>query len=85
VKDAFAKAPPEVKKLAEEATASLNSGQAIPAFLGLRQIAGRPDLTPEQRQAVSGAIISANQELRSAAQRGDKAAAEILETFARGK
>ena len=74
---AFAKAPAERKELVERAVSALQNKELSKALMVVEGLCAVPDLTPEQRETASRALLTLNQELQAAAQGGDKAAAEF--------
>ena len=74
---AFAKASTERKELVDRAVSALQSKELSKALMVVEGLCAVPDLTSEQRETASRALLTLNQELQAAAQRGDKAAAEF--------
>ena len=74
---AFAKAPAERKELVERAVSALQNKEISKALMVVEGLCAVPDLTSEQREAASRTLLTLNQELQAAAQRGDKSAAEF--------
>jgi hypothetical protein len=74
---AFAKAPTERKELVERALSALQNKEFTKALMVVEGLCAVPDLTSEQRETASRALLTLNHELQAAAQRGDKSAAEF--------
>ncbi len=81
LKTAFGKAPPEVRSMADEAVSALQSQDAPKAFLDLRDLCARPDLTPDQRAMAAGAMVAMSKKLRADADQGDRKAEEFLKAY----
>ena len=81
VQSAFKDAAPDVKSVAEEATAALQNKEEPKAFEQLQALSWRPDLTPEQREAAMRAIRALNEQFAAAAAKGDKNAEEMLQKY----
>ncbi len=75
---AFSKARPELKELAERAGASVQNHEPAKALLVVEGLCATPDLTPSQREVATRAMVALTQELNAAQARGDKEAAELL-------
>ena len=74
---AFQKASTERKELVERAVAAMQNKELSKALMVIEGLCAIPDLTPEQRETASRAMLTVNQELQAAAQRGDKSAADF--------
>jgi len=74
---AFAKASTERKELVERAVSALQNKELSKALMVVEGLCAVPDLTLEQRETASRALLTLNQELQAAAQKGDKAAAQF--------
>lgn len=74
---AFAKSSAERKELVDRAVSALQNKELSKALMVVEGLCAVPDLTSEQRETASRALLTLNQELQAAAQRGDKAAAEF--------
>jgi hypothetical protein len=85
VQNAFKDASPEVKSSAEQVATAVQTQDDAKALIQLQSLFGRPDLTPEQREAASRSMIALNARLRAAAAQGDRRAAEALEAYQAGK
>jgi len=77
----FKDAPAEAKSSANEVAASLQSENSGKAFLQLQELSKRSDLTADQTAAAVATMASVRANLATAAARGDKAAAELLEMY----
>ncbi len=77
ISKAFAKAPTAQKELADRVVSALQEKQIANAMMVVEGLCKVPDLTPEQRETASRALLTLNQELQAAAERGDKAAADF--------
>ena len=84
VERAFANAPAETRKAATDIVADISTKPGL-AVQGFDEMSRRPDLTPEQRQAVAQAALLAVAELQKAAARGDAEAKDALEARAARK
>jgi hypothetical protein len=78
INKAFATAKPEHKELADRAVSALQGKETGKALLVIQGLCGVPELTKEQRAVATRAVLALNEELRAAAARGDKDAAEFL-------
>ena len=74
---AFAQAPTERKELVDRTVSTLQAGEIAKALMVVEGLCAVPDLTKEQRETASRALLTLTQELQAAAQRGDKAAADF--------
>ncbi len=74
---AFDKAPPEIKQMWDTALASDKTNNFVTAEVMLYRLL-RQDITPEQKEAVAGAIASVKDHLGAALEKGDPAAKEAL-------
>ena len=84
VERAFANAPAETRKAATEIAADISTNPGL-AVQGFDEMSRRPDLTPEQRQAMAQAALLAVAELQKAAASGNAQAKEALEARAARK
>jgi len=84
VERAFADAPAETRKAATEIAADISTNPGL-AVQGFDEMSRRPDLTPEQRQAVAQAALLAVAELQKAAASGNVQAKDALEARAARK
>jgi hypothetical protein len=85
LKDAFKGASDEVRGQADAAGSALGGGDTPGAFFSLVNLSGRPDLTPEQREAAAAAMVAAKAKLAAAAAQGDARSREALEMYSSGK
>ena len=76
--DSFAKASPEVKAVSARITASV-SKDSTSAYLDLKALSERQDLTAEQRDAVNESLGAVNQKLVDDAAGGDLRAKQMIE------
>ncbi len=74
---AFQKAPTERKELVERAVSAVQNKELSKALMVIEGLCAIPDLSPEQRETASRALLTVNQELQAAAERGDKSAADF--------
>ncbi len=81
VEKAFTSADVSLKKVADDANAALKQNDNARAFVQYQQLNSAPSLTPEQRMAISQQIMLAHQRLRESAEKGDRAAKELLERY----
>jgi hypothetical protein len=75
---AFKDAKPDLKKKADGAIAALKDKKWDAALLMLQDLSVLPGLTPQQREAATGSMLAANQELKAAAEKGDAQASELM-------
>lgn len=85
IETAFRSAPEPVRQQAAEASAAFQSGNDNAAFVQFESLTGRPDLTPEQRQAAFDSWMVANLRLQQSAAQGNSAAKELLEKYRASK
>lgn len=85
LKDAFKGASDEARGQAEAAGSALGGGDTPGAFFSLVNLSGRPDLTPQQREAAAAAMMAAKAKLAAAAAQGDARSREALEMYSSGK
>jgi len=79
VKTTFATAPEDVRKAAEAAAQSMQSGEYVESYSKIEQLSVQTDLTPEQRQALGESQAAVLKKLNEAAVAGNEAAAKALE------
>lgn len=72
LEQAFANAPADAKAEAQQAAASLNSGDYGRALMILQQLTARAELTGPQRELATRSMLTAQQEVAKAAEAGDK-------------
>jgi hypothetical protein len=77
VQGVFDSAPPELKALAESAVQAMASQNYPRAHMLLQTLMARTDLTPEQRDIVTGAFLGVGEKLRETAASGDEKAQEF--------
>ena len=75
---AFKDAKPELKKKADAAIAALKDKKIDTALVLLQDLSVLPELTAKQRDAATGSMLAANVELKTAAEKGDAQAAELM-------
>ena len=73
----FDQSPPDVKALADRAVEAMASENLPRAHLLLQTLMARTDLTPEQRDVVTGAFVGVGERLRESASSGDEKAQEF--------
>jgi len=81
MEQAFQQAAPEVRQEATAAVAALQNQDEPKAFYELQELADRPELTPEQREAAMRAWAAVYARLRAAAEKGDKKAEDAVEHY----
>ena len=79
-KPAFSSSKKETKSDAEKLVESLDQSDLASAMGRIESMSIRPDLEPNQREALANARMTVMEKLRGAAEAGDKQAAEMLET-----
>ena len=85
IEAAFRDAPIEVRQQATEVATALQSQNDAAAFVRLEKLSGRPDLTPEQRQAAFTSWMAVNARLQQAAANGNEGARDLLEKYRASK
>lgn len=85
MQQAFAGATADVKALAGDVQAAIQSQEDGKAFLQLGALSSRPDLTAEQRAVAAQSMLSVGQKLNAAAAKGDRDAAALLESYRASK
>ncbi len=78
LKQGFARASTERKELVDRAISSLQDKELGKAMMVVQGLCAIPDLTEKQRDVATRVMLTLNQELKAAADRGDKEAAELL-------
>lgn len=78
---AFNKSSENAKQDAQDYVAAFQSQDAAVAFAKVRALSTRPDLTPEQRTVVAGAMQTTFQRLENAAQNGNSAAKGAMHQY----
>jgi hypothetical protein len=81
----FQDASGETKQEMEEAVAAIQSQNDGEAYLHLESLSQKPELTPEQRQAMVEAWMAVNRRLAAAASNGDTAAEELMKRYRASK
>jgi len=79
--EAFKKAKPEVKDLANEVVACVQSNAYARAYSGLQSLSSVPELTKEQSTVIGRGMIAVNGLLQEAAAKGDANAANAMKTY----
>ena len=70
---------PQIKQMAQQATQALNSRQYTVAHGLLQQLISLPNLTQEQRDLISGSVITVAENLQKAAESGNVQAQQHLQ------
>ncbi|MEK7685262.1 MAG: hypothetical protein AAB466_07565 [Verrucomicrobiota bacterium] len=78
VEKAFSKAKPEIKNLAKQAVATIQSKDYTTALLQLQNLSAVPQLTAEQLSVATRSLLTVNAQMQAAASQGDAQAAEVL-------
>ncbi len=78
-KTVFSDAKGDVKTAADQVADSIANSEFTSAIGRIESLSIRPDLAPEQREALAAAQMAVMQKLRESAESGDKQAAEFLE------
>ena len=81
IEKAFQQAAPEVRQDATAALSALQNQNEPKAFFELHDLAARPELTPEQREAAMRAWAAVYAKLRAAAEKGDKKAEDAVNEY----
>jgi hypothetical protein len=79
--NAFSKAKPEVKEVADQIVAAVQAQDYSKAFNGLQSLVGLPDLTKEQISVSSRGLLTVNTLLQAAQAQGDAKAAETIRVY----
>ncbi len=74
---AFQNAPADRKELVENVVKGMQDKAYSKAMMAIETLCAIPDLTPEQREIASQALLTVNGEFQAAVERGDKAAIEF--------
>ena len=74
---AFQSAPKDRKELVEHVVKGMQDKAYTKALMAIETLCAIPELTPEQREIASQALLTVNQEFQAAIERGDKAAIEF--------
>ena len=75
---AFDKSPAERKELVDRALSALQNKEIGKAAMVLEGLCAIPEISKKQREVATRALLTLNEELQAATQRGDKEAAEVL-------
>lgn len=78
---AFSKAKPNIKDIANQVVAFVRAEDYSKAFLAIQNLAIQPGLTKDQVSVTSRATITVNSLLQAAESKGDKKAAQTLQTY----
>lgn len=81
----FENSKPETKQIVQQASASFESKQFVSADAAISGLLSRPDLSNEERQMASRALISLNQKIQQAAEQGDPVAQQMQKMKAASK
>jgi hypothetical protein len=79
--EAFAKAKPDTKGMANEVVASVQTNAFAEAYQKLQLLATVPDLTKKQSSVVGRAMLTVNDLVQQAAAKGDQNAAEAVKIY----
>ena len=82
---AFSKAKPEIRDLANQVVAAVQSQDYSRAFQSIQDLASRPGLTKDQVSVTSRATLTVNSLLQTAVTKGDTKAAQTLQTYRKDK
>jgi hypothetical protein len=78
---AFDKAQPQAKELADQVVAAVQAKDYAKALSGVQLLVSLPGLTKEQSQVTSRSLLTVNGLLQSAQAQGDPAAAQTLKVY----
>ncbi len=78
LEQAFAQAPEEVRSEALEASRLISGGDYSMALVVLQKLCARPELTGDQRTLATRSMLTAQQEVAKAAERGDEESKKLL-------
>jgi hypothetical protein len=78
---AFSKAKPELKSVADQIVAAVQAQDYSTAFNALNSIMGKGNMTKEQVDVTSRALLTVNNLLQEAQAKGDAKAAETRKTY----
>jgi hypothetical protein len=81
----FSKAKPEIKDLANQVVMAVQAQDYPRAFQTIQNLASRPGLTKQQVSVTSRATLTVNSLLQAAETKGDKRAAQTLQTYRKDK
>jgi hypothetical protein len=85
LQQAFTKAKPEAKKLADQVVAALQNQEFAKAHLDIQALCALPDLTDEQRRVATACLLTIGEQLQAAQARGDEKAAEAMKSYLQNK
>jgi hypothetical protein len=74
---AFQNAPADQKEVVEHVVKGMETKAYGKALMAVETLCAIPELTPEQREIASQALLTVNAEFQAAVERGDKAAIEF--------
>lgn len=75
--EAFAKASPDLKKLADQAVASFERNDHTKAMLDFQSLCARTDLSERQRAIASRCLLTVSESLQAAEAQGDSKASQM--------
>lgn len=78
LEQAFAQAPEESRAEALEASRLITEGDYSLALVVLQKLCARPELTGDQRTLATRSMLTAQQEVAKAAERGDEESKRLL-------
>lgn len=78
LQQAFAKAKPEVKQLADQVVAAMQNQEFAKAHVDIQGLCALPALTDEQRRVATACLLTLGEQLQTAQARGDAKAAEAV-------
>lgn len=78
LEQAFAKAPEEVRTEAMEASRLMTGGDYSMALVILQKLCARTELTGDQRTLATRSMLTAQQQVAAAAERGDEESKKLL-------
>ena len=81
VQSVFQNAAEEIKQQAGEVVAAVQSQNSVVAYSRLANLSGRPDLTPEQHQALFEMQMALVRQLQAESAKGNAAAEELLNHY----
>ncbi len=82
---AFRAANPEIRDLANTVAAAVQAQDYSRAFLTIQNLGSRPGLTKEQASVMSRTTLTVNSLLQAAETKGDKKAAQTLQSYRKDK
>jgi hypothetical protein len=82
---AFKDAPPDVKKMVDDALDAMAARNLARAHVLLQTLAARTNLTTQQRDVVTGCLLGVAEELRASAESGDEKAKQFQQLHQRSK